>query len=231
MTYATGEDSDQPGHPPSLIRVFAVNSVGSWGPNISSCGQRRLIRLDGCLGWSVSSLGAFLSKRAHRWLIKLWIRRALVSIWDLLRPCLCFFFPVFFFPVILTILRSDQHYYICIEPFIWRAWEGMVNQLSECKDSNNKVSRAHLSSHRIIYASSIVNDISTFAVEDHMLDWQMQQTSTTIPLLTFWERKKKKKKNPWIFLICITFFLFCRRQIRLSLLTIVYGGKLISLDI
>ena len=26
---APSEDSDQPGHPPSLIRVFAVRSVGS----------------------------------------------------------------------------------------------------------------------------------------------------------------------------------------------------------
>ena len=34
--------SDQPGHPPSLIRVFAVRTVGRWGPNVSSCGQRRL---------------------------------------------------------------------------------------------------------------------------------------------------------------------------------------------
>ena len=29
MTCAPSEDSDQPGHPPRLIRVFAVNSVGS----------------------------------------------------------------------------------------------------------------------------------------------------------------------------------------------------------
>ena len=36
------EDSDQPRHPPSLIRVFAGRSKGSWGPKISSCGQRRL---------------------------------------------------------------------------------------------------------------------------------------------------------------------------------------------
>ena len=34
--------SDQPQHPPSLIRVFAVRTVGSWGPNVSSCGQWRL---------------------------------------------------------------------------------------------------------------------------------------------------------------------------------------------
>ena len=42
MACAPSEESDQPGHPPSLIRVFAVRSVGSWGPNVSSCGQRRL---------------------------------------------------------------------------------------------------------------------------------------------------------------------------------------------
>ena len=39
---APSEDSDQPGHPPSLIRVFAVRSMGSWRPNVSQCGQRRL---------------------------------------------------------------------------------------------------------------------------------------------------------------------------------------------
>ena len=39
---APSEDSDQPGHLPSLIRVFAVRSMGSLGPTVSSCGQRRL---------------------------------------------------------------------------------------------------------------------------------------------------------------------------------------------
>ena len=29
MTCAPSEDSDRPGHPPSLIRVFAVRSLGS----------------------------------------------------------------------------------------------------------------------------------------------------------------------------------------------------------
>ena len=29
LTCALSEDSDQPGHPPSLITVFAVHSVGS----------------------------------------------------------------------------------------------------------------------------------------------------------------------------------------------------------
>ena len=40
MTLVPSEDSDQPGHPPSLIRVFAVRSVGSLGPNFASGGQR-----------------------------------------------------------------------------------------------------------------------------------------------------------------------------------------------
>ena len=35
-------DSDHPGHPPSLIRVFAVRSMGSLGPSFASGGQRRL---------------------------------------------------------------------------------------------------------------------------------------------------------------------------------------------
>ena len=62
MTCVPSEDSDQPGHPPGLIRVFAVRSMVSLGPNVSSCGQRRLIRLGGCPGWSASSLCTFLSK-------------------------------------------------------------------------------------------------------------------------------------------------------------------------
>ena len=40
MTFVPSEDSDQPGHQPSLIRVFNVRSVGSLGPNFASGGQR-----------------------------------------------------------------------------------------------------------------------------------------------------------------------------------------------
>ena len=50
---APSEDSDQPGHPPSLIRVFAVRSVGSQGPKLSSCGQRRC---PGCSEFAGSTL-------------------------------------------------------------------------------------------------------------------------------------------------------------------------------
>ena len=42
MTFAPSDDSDQPGHPPSLIRVFAVGSMGGLGPAVASGGQRRL---------------------------------------------------------------------------------------------------------------------------------------------------------------------------------------------
>ena len=42
MACAPSEDFDQPGHPPSLIRVFAVCSKASLGPKLSSGGQQRL---------------------------------------------------------------------------------------------------------------------------------------------------------------------------------------------
>ena len=34
MTFVSSEDSDQPGHPPSLIRVFVMRSVSSLGPSL-----------------------------------------------------------------------------------------------------------------------------------------------------------------------------------------------------
>ena len=49
---APSEDPDQPAHTRSLIRNFAVHSVGSQGSKASSGGQRWLIN------WSVSSLVA-----------------------------------------------------------------------------------------------------------------------------------------------------------------------------
>ena len=39
MICASSETSDQPGHPPSLIRVFIVRSVGNQGPMLCLCGQ------------------------------------------------------------------------------------------------------------------------------------------------------------------------------------------------
>ena len=39
MACAPSENSDQPGHPPSLIRAFTVRSISSLGPHVSSCGR------------------------------------------------------------------------------------------------------------------------------------------------------------------------------------------------
>ena len=55
---APSEDSYQPGHPPSLIRDFAVCMKKPWVPSYPLSAQQRLIRLGRCQGWSESSLGA-----------------------------------------------------------------------------------------------------------------------------------------------------------------------------
>ena len=53
--YVPGEDSDQPGHTPSLIRVFALRPVGSSGPR----GQRRLYGQT----WRMSRLISVFARR------------------------------------------------------------------------------------------------------------------------------------------------------------------------
>ena len=65
MACAPSEDSDQPGYPPNLIRVFAVRMKKHWAITYPLSAQRRpwsdwadAIRLGGCPGWSESSLGA-----------------------------------------------------------------------------------------------------------------------------------------------------------------------------
>ena len=58
MACAPSEDSDQSGHLPSLIRVFAVRMKKAWVLSYPLSAQRKLIRLGGCPGWSESSLGA-----------------------------------------------------------------------------------------------------------------------------------------------------------------------------
>ena len=70
MVCASSEDSDQPEHPPSLIRVFAARTKKAWVLSYALSEQRRLIRLGGCPGCSESSLGAqsfcwFCHEAAH----------------------------------------------------------------------------------------------------------------------------------------------------------------------
>ena len=68
MICVPSKDSDQPGHSSSLIRGFTVHTVGSWGPSVSSCGQRRLIRLadvqaDLSLPWAQYHFDGFVMSR------------------------------------------------------------------------------------------------------------------------------------------------------------------------
>ena len=48
--YASNEDSDQPAHSHSLIRLFTGHILDSQGHEVTSYGQRRLIRLRRCAG-------------------------------------------------------------------------------------------------------------------------------------------------------------------------------------
>ena len=65
--YAPSEDSDQPGHPPRLIRVFDVRMKKAWVLNYPLSAQRRLIRQGGCPGWSESSQGAHVILLVLSW--------------------------------------------------------------------------------------------------------------------------------------------------------------------
>ena len=58
MTCAPSEGSDQPGHLPGLIRVFAVRMKKGWVLSYPMNAKWRLIRLGGCPGWSETSLCA-----------------------------------------------------------------------------------------------------------------------------------------------------------------------------
>ena len=58
MACASSKDSDQPGPPPSLIRVFPVSMKKAWGSWLPlEHTAKTLIRLGGCPGWCESLLG------------------------------------------------------------------------------------------------------------------------------------------------------------------------------
>ena len=67
--YATSEDSDQPGHPPSVIRVFAVRMKKAWVLSYSLSAQRRLwsdladAQADLSLRWAHSHFVGFVRSR------------------------------------------------------------------------------------------------------------------------------------------------------------------------
>ena len=53
MTIASSEDSNQPGHPPSLMRVFAVSMKKHWVLSYPLSAQQRLWSVWVDAGWSV----------------------------------------------------------------------------------------------------------------------------------------------------------------------------------
>ena len=59
MACEPSEDSDQPGHPPTLIRVFAVRIKKAWVLSNPLSTEQRLIRLGRSPGGSESSLGTY----------------------------------------------------------------------------------------------------------------------------------------------------------------------------
>ena len=66
---APSEDSDQPGHPPSLIRIFAVRMKKAWVLSYPLSAQRRLWsdwadgQVDLCLRWAHSHFVGFVMRR------------------------------------------------------------------------------------------------------------------------------------------------------------------------
>ena len=77
---APSEDSDQPGHPPSLIRVFAVRMRKAWVFSYPLSAQRRLwsdwadAQADLSLRWAHSHLAGFV------------MRQLICYIWRVVRP-------------------------------------------------------------------------------------------------------------------------------------------------
>ena len=97
LVCAPGEDSDQPGHPPCLIRVFADRTKKAWILSYPLSAQRKLwsdwadALADPNLCWAHSHLFWFCHEAAHFFffffLQKLTIREVLYSSFKLLSSC------------------------------------------------------------------------------------------------------------------------------------------------
>ena len=62
-TFAPSEDSDQPAHSRSLIRILTRCILDSQGWELSSCGQLEILnRLRSCADWFESSTGAHIRR-------------------------------------------------------------------------------------------------------------------------------------------------------------------------
>ena len=84
MACVLSEDSDQPGHPPSLIKSLRYPHEKSIGTLPIECTAKALIRLGRCPGWSESSLGThaiLLSLSCCGWIL-LWLHRKFIALLD-----------------------------------------------------------------------------------------------------------------------------------------------------
>ena len=91
MTCAPSEDSDQPGHPPRLIRVFAVRMKKAWILSYPLSAQRRLrsdwadAQADLSLRWAHSHFVGFVMRRlilypCHSVLHRIWDQHLALAI-------------------------------------------------------------------------------------------------------------------------------------------------------
>ena len=92
MTFAPSQDSDQPGHPPSLIRVFAVHMKKHRLLSYPSSALWRLwsdwadVKADLSLHWTQSTYHfvGFVIRRPNYWTV-------IVTVLLIARKCCCFF--------------------------------------------------------------------------------------------------------------------------------------------
>ena len=83
-SYAPSEDSDQPGHPPSLIRVFAVRMKEAWVLSYPLSAQRRLWSdwADLSLRWvHILLVLSCRSSNIFLFLLHLWVFRVIMHWW------------------------------------------------------------------------------------------------------------------------------------------------------
>ena len=84
-TCAPSEDSDQPAHSRSLIRIFTGRILESQGSNVSSCGQRRLwsdcanAQADLSRRWAHLSEGTFFNVRLANVRRDAWTHKTLIT--------------------------------------------------------------------------------------------------------------------------------------------------------
>ena len=113
MACAPSEDSDQPGHPPSLIRAFAVCMKKAWFLSYPLSAQRRLwsdwadAQADLSLRWAHSHFGGFVMRRLKMFLdTLLYGKTTHFKFKNNFSECPNFY-VIYLWPVVLEYTRTD----------------------------------------------------------------------------------------------------------------------------